>query len=223
MVHGECSLLAWLATSAAAGLGSKSQRTFVIGTRYSLKWRHAPDVHWRPLFKDRMRLKPWIEPKPDGTILLVGQVPTDTAVIRTRLKFGSIENAYRQVTRVSGGGWAGRGRVTEVTCQVHDAQAYYRVGEKGIPQQDDHLPTAPLLERSESQVQAGRAKASRGSYTRGNELARGTGAGICCRDSIFYGIDRGEKKPTPCGRQPAISYIQYADLLFGRPLFMASP
>ena len=63
--------------------------------RYSLRWEPNPMDRWNKYFADEVKVAPWIKPRPEGYALMIGQIPTDTAVMGARLRYGSIDAAYK--------------------------------------------------------------------------------------------------------------------------------
>lgn len=49
---------------------------------------------WDRYFAEHIDVKPWIEPKPNGTVLILGQVPNDISLLGAKIKYGSVEAAY---------------------------------------------------------------------------------------------------------------------------------
>ena len=54
---------------------------------YSLNWGEPrPDDRWKHYFADHIDIRPWIGPRPEGYVLLLGQVPSDVTVLAQRKK-----------------------------------------------------------------------------------------------------------------------------------------
>lgn len=63
--------------------------------RYAMRWEPANSDRWNTYFEGNVQIEPWIPARPEGYALLLGQVPTDTAVVNSRLIHGSIDAAYK--------------------------------------------------------------------------------------------------------------------------------
>ena len=57
---------------------------------------NKPADRWQHYFAGRVPIEPWIGPRPGGYALLLGQVPTDTAVIGVKEKYRTnMHGVYR--------------------------------------------------------------------------------------------------------------------------------
>lgn len=48
-----------------------------------------PADRWQHYFADHIAIKPWIGPRPDGYALILGQVPSDTTIMATVMRFNT--------------------------------------------------------------------------------------------------------------------------------------
>ena len=67
---------------------------FRLGS-YAVRWEPLPMDRWTKHFARDIIIEPWILPRPKGYALLLGQVPTDTAVVNARLNFGTVDAMYK--------------------------------------------------------------------------------------------------------------------------------
>lgn len=56
----------------------------------------TPSDRWDHYFADHIQIDPWIGPKPDGYALILGQIPSDTTVLASVVKYNAdIFEIYR--------------------------------------------------------------------------------------------------------------------------------
>ena len=57
---------------------------------------NMPNDRWQHFFADHIDVKPWVGPRPNSSVLLIGQVPTDAAVMLAKAKHGTdLNGIYR--------------------------------------------------------------------------------------------------------------------------------
>ena len=65
------------------------------GCSHSLRWTNQPPDRWQHYFSDHIPIHPWKQGQVNGSVLLLGQIPVDTAVLGTKFKFGTMDSAYK--------------------------------------------------------------------------------------------------------------------------------